>query len=451
MNDHPTQAELEGFVWSRVPSGRAHAIVAHLIRGCEQCRATVAPHLAGLFGRAEPPENLLLSGEDAEYEAALDRAFASSLRWAKELREERKRAALSLISGASLEELPEVPPHLQGVPLFEALLERSWSFRHENPDEMVKFAEWARVLAERLVPGELCGKAVIADLQCRAWIDLGNAYRVADELTEAELALGRATQLYLEGTQDELLAARLFDIQASLLGASRRFGLAEMALDLVFTIYRRAGEEYLAGRALISKSMCVGYQGRAEQAIELIEQGLTLVDEDRDPHLIFLARHNQARLLVDCGKLRDARIALWTLKARGIDAGGRINELKVRWLEGQINAGLGELERAETALLEVMLGFEEVDLPYKAALAGLELGLVMFRRGQTDRAIEEVLAAVQVFQTLGIAREVSASVLLLRKAIDRELLDIALLEYVIDQLHRAENARGGPFEPMVGE
>ncbi|HTG31794.1 MAG TPA: hypothetical protein VLB76_02595 [Thermoanaerobaculia bacterium] len=451
MNDHPTPEDLAGFIWNRVPSDRARAIVSHLVRGCDPCRAAVVPHLASLFGRAEPPEPVLLPGEDAEYEAALDRAFATASRWSRDWKGESTRAALSLISEASMEKLPEVPPHLQGMPLFEALLERSWALRHESPEEMVKAAEWARVLAERLEPDELEGATVPADLQCRAWIELGNAYRVADDLPEAQNALGRATELYLEGTQDELLAAHLFDIQASLLGDCRRFDLAETALDLVFAIYQRAGDEYLAGRALISKGMCVGYQGRAEHAVELIGQGLALINESRDPRLMYIALHNQARFLMDCGRLRDARIALWTLKARGLDAGGRINELKVRWLEGQINAALGELERAEAALLEVMLGFEEVELPYKAALAGLELGLVMFRRGRTDAAIEEVLAAVQVFQALGIAREVSVSVLLLRKAIDRELLDVKLLEYVIDQLHRAEEARGGPFEPPAGE
>jgi len=451
VNDHPTPAELESFVWGRVPASRARAIVSHLVLGCEPCRAALAPHLAGLLGTAEPPETLFSTREDAGYDAALDRAFAAAFRRVEELKEERKREALSLISDISLERLPEVPSHLQGVPLFEALLERSWSLRHENPEEMVKVAEWARVLAEGIGPGEL-GAQPTANIQCRAWIELGNAHRVADHLPDAEQALGRATELFLQGTQDELLAARLFDIQASLLGDLRRFDLAATALDLVFAIYRRRGDEHLAGRALISKGMCVGYQGNSAEAIRLIGQGLGLIDEDRDRRLTFLALHNQARLLADRGRLREARITLWKLKARGLDDGGRISQLKIRWLEGQINAGLGELERAETALLEVRRGFEQAGLGYKAALAGLELGLVRLRRGHTDAAIQEVLAATDVFLSLGIAREAAASALLLRKTLDRKILDAALLEHVIGQLHRAEKASGGgPFEPTAGE
>jgi tetratricopeptide (TPR) repeat protein len=452
VNDHPTTVELEGFVWNRVPPARARAIVSHLVRGCETCQAALVPHLAGLLGVAEPPETLLSTREDTGYDAALDRAFVAAFRRVEELKEERKREALSLIADiSSLEELPEVPPHLRGVPLFEALLERSWSLRHENPAEMVKVAEWARVLAEGLEPGEMRAQP-IADVQCRAWIELGNAHRVADHLSDAERALGRATELFLVGTQDELLAARLFDIQASLLGDLRRFDLASTALDLVFAIYRRRGDEHLSGRALIKRGIYIGYQGQAEESVRTIERGLGLIDEDRDPRLMRIGLHNQARFLMDCGRLREARIALWKAKARGPAAGEQINELKIRWLEGQINAGLGELERAETALLDVRRGFEQAGLGYKAALAGLELGLVRLRRGHTDAAVQEVLAATDVFLSLGIAREAAASALLLRKTLDRKILDAALLEHVIGQLHRAEKASSeGPFKPTAGE
>lgn len=439
MSDHPTSVELAGFVWNRMPSGRVRAIISHLLGGCEYCRAEVAPHLAGLLGLSEPPPNRTLPGEDAQYEAAMDRAFASVLGWPIDLAEETKRATSSLVLDAPLE--LDIPPDVEGVALFEVLLERSSSLRHEDPEEMVRVAEWARVLAENLSPSEL-GFEALADLQCRAWIELGNSLRVADDLLDAERALGRATELFLQGTQDELIAARLFDIEASILGDLRRFDLAATALNLVFAIYHRCGDFHLAGRALITKGLYAGYDGNSAQSVQLIERGLLLIDEERDPRLFLIALHNQARAFMDCGQLREARIALWKLKARGLGFDGRLNELKIRWLEGQINAGLGELDRAETALQEVMLGFEEAGLPYKAALAGLELGLILFRRGRADDALEEVLAAVHVFQTLGIAREVNASLLLLRKAIDWEVLNIELLEYVIGQLRRTDDGRG---------
>jgi tetratricopeptide (TPR) repeat protein len=452
VNDHPTAAELDGFVWSRLPAERTRAIISHLLRGCESCLSALAPHIAGLLGLAEPPAPVLSPQEEAEYDDALDRAFDAVLRRAGgKPREDRAREALALaMEAASPREIPESPSRPPDVPAFEVLLEGSWALRHEDPEGMARLAEQARDLAERIGPRDLEPRRAL-DLQCRAWVELGNAYRVADRLVEAEQALGRATELYLRGTQDELIAARLFDVQASLLGDCRRFDLAETALDLVFAIHRRRGDLHLAGRALISKGMYAGYQGEAEESVRLIEQGLQLIDPDRDPRLLFVALHNQARFLMDCGRLREARIALWTLKARGLDPGGRISELKVRWLEGQINAGLGELDRAELALREVKRGFDEAGLGYKGALAGLELGAVLLRRGRTDDAIAEGLAAVDVFLSLGIAREASVSVLLLKKGFEQRMADVTLLEYVIHLLHRNEESPTARTQGPAGE
>ncbi|HEY4564887.1 MAG TPA: hypothetical protein VIJ36_18020, partial [Thermoanaerobaculia bacterium] len=184
---------------------------------------------------------------------------------------------------------------------------------------------------------------------------------------------------------------------------------------------------------------------QAKESVRLIERGLELIAPDRDPRLLYVALHNQARALMECGRLRDARIALWQIRARRLDVGGRINELKIRWLEAQINAGLGELDRAELALREVKRGFEEAGLGYKAALARLELGAVLLRRGCAEDAIEEGLAAVDAFLSLGIAREAGVSVLLLKKGFEQRMADVTLLEHVINLLHQNEE----PAEPQA--
>jgi tetratricopeptide (TPR) repeat protein len=452
---HPTPAELEGYVWNRVPSGRARAIVSHLVRGCAQCRASMSPHFAGLTGLAEPPARLLTPEENAGYDAVIGRVFASVLQRARELEATRRREALPLAGleagpGAAAEELPAPLGSLRRVPRLADLLRRSWNLRHHSPAEMLRLALEARDLAEGLDAAAL-GAATVADLRCRAWVELGNAYRVSDLLAEADLALGGATELFLEGSEDELLAARLFNVQASLLGDARRFDLAETALDLVFAIHRRRGDKHQAGRALIKKGIYAGYQGSSDEALLLMEQGLDLVDEGLDPRLVYLALHNQARLLLDAGQLREARMALWKAKARGLDPGGRVNELKVRWLEGQINAALGELDRAEAALAEVKQGFEAAGLGYKGALAALELGAVQIRQGRSAQAAREIAGAADVFIALGVGREAGASVLLLRQAVEQRIVDAALLEYVTALLRRAETSSDVALESPPGE
>lgn len=447
MEEHPTPAELEGFVWNRLTAERVKAVTAHIVRGCVSCRSVMARSMCALLESGEPPEVTLSPEEDAAYDAALERAISFTLRKERELLENGKREVLALLSDPSLESLPEIPPHLRGVPMFEALLERSWSLRYEDPEQMVRLADWARVLSERL-PTWQVSDAHATDCQCRAWIELGNAHRVADDLYEAELALGRATELFLLGTQDGLLAGRLFEVQASVYGDRRRFDLAESALDLVLAIARQREDEHLAGRTLLKKGMYVGYQGQAEEAICVIEAGLKLVDRLREPQLVFTASHNKARLLVDCGRFREARVELFHLYRLNPNPGGRVNHLKVRWLEGQIHAGLGDLDRAERVLRDVHLEFEAMELGYKAALAGLELGAVLLRQDRLDEACDEIIEAAKVFIALRIGREAGASVLLLKETCELKMADPVLLDHVIRLLHGLEGSAKNPDPPV---
>ncbi len=126
-------------------------------------------------------------------------------------------------------------------------------------------------------------------------------------------------------------------------------------------------------------------------------------------------------------------------------------ELKLRWMEGQINVELGEFERAEQALREVKQGFEEAELGYKAALVGLELGAVLLRHGRTDDAICEVLQSADVFQAIKVRREAAASLLLLRQSFEMRMADAALLKRVIGLLRPGEDAAGARLEASAEE
>jgi tetratricopeptide (TPR) repeat protein len=452
VNHHPTPAELEGLVLGGLCAERRRAVIAHLIHGCEECNDGLAPYFYGLFGlesqaQVPPPP----PAED--YDSALDRAFAFVGQLGVNLPplktpQQKKQEVLDLLVSGGLEALQDLSPYLQGLPVYEALLERSWSLRHENPDQMVQLAHCAVLMADRLSEQDHGLKKVV-DLRCRAWVELANAYRVADQLDQADAALSRATELFLLGTRDDLLGARFFDILASQYVARRLFDPACNALDMVNLIYQRHGDKHLAGRALIMKGIFTGYRGDAEEAISLIQRGLSSVDEQSDPGLVFSAAQCQTRLLVDCGRFGDARLALQDLRGRKLDIGGRVNELKVRWLEGQISEGLEDLGDAEQALIEVKHGFEETGLTYKAALAGLELGAVWLRQGRADDAARVVLESTDVFLSLQIQREFLASVLMLRKAVEMKYLNLTLLRQVIDFLYKPErDPRARPYPEM---
>jgi len=403
--------------------------------------AQYVPMLAGQMSRlATPPP------AEEIYDGALSRAMASIRRRglvlpalpgvqttpASKTLEQKKQEAVDLLAARGPAGLVDVPASLLGVPLFEALLERSWTLRHEAPATAVELAHCAVQVAEGLASG---GRE-LADLRCRAAIELGNSYRVADEFDSAEAALQRATELFLLGTKDDLLGARLFDVQASLYAARRYFDLACASLNIVADVYRRHGDRHLAGRALISKGIYTGYKGDAEEAVRLIAEGLSSLDAGRDPGLVSSSVQTRAWFLVDCGRFLEAREALGDL--RNHDLGGRVNELKVRWLEGHIAAGLQELDQAEQALRQVKAGFEEIGLGYKAALVGLELGAVWLGQGRLEAAEGIALECSDRFLALGIQRELLASILVLQKAAETQGLTLALFQQVIAALQEGE-------------
>jgi tetratricopeptide (TPR) repeat protein len=436
VSDHPTWIELRDFWSGGLAAERVRAVVRHLLEGCEPCGALLSPHLKALFGFPLPEEEMQY--EDA-YDAVLDRAFAAVAE-----RVSRPTGRLEWIR-ETLASPPLRRPSVAGVadpaagPAgFEALLERCAAVRYEDPARMVDLARFAASLADRLDPRQY-GTKRVANLRCRAWTELANAYRVADRLREGLDALDTAAGAFVAGTADEAIGARLLDVQASLDSDRRSFAEALASLDVVHAVHLRRGDPHLAGRALLTKGLYAGYEGDAERAVELMAEGLALVDGQRDPGLMFGAVHNLARALMECGRYEEARELLRS--NRSTDCGGRVNRLKVRWLEGQIAAGLGELDGAERALAEVSRGFEEIDLRYKAALAALELAAVHLRQGRWDEARDRALGAVGVFAGLGIGREAMASVLVIRAAFERRIATAALLESVAARLMLLERDR----------
>jgi tetratricopeptide (TPR) repeat protein len=271
-------------------------------------------------------------------------------------------------------------------------------------------------------------------------LELANAHRVADCLDDAERALGEALHAFDQGTRGDLLQARLGDVRASLLADRRLFEEASQALDTVHAIYCRRGDGHLAGRALISKGIYVGYAGAPEEAIRLLREGLSLIDADRDAALVYGALHNQAHFLLTCGRLREARALLWRSPLSPESVGGRVNLLKIQWLAAQVDADLGDLRRAEEGFRDVKQGFEEAGLYYKAALVSLEMATVCLRQGRQDEARALVVEALGVFTVLRIQREALGSLLLLDRAFEERAATGAMVEAVIELLKSAEDS-----------
>jgi tetratricopeptide (TPR) repeat protein len=400
----------------------------------EEVKETLILLLRGQGQRRDPPPS------EADYDALFNRAREHARR--AQLLPARERIhfykTMSLLtSGGRVEDLRSKTASL-GV--YEALLARSWSARFDDPQEMCRLAEAAVEMAARFSPKTLGAKRV-ADLRTRAWGELANACRVADRLREAKRAFGQAFAFLQRGTGDPLLKARLLDLEASYFGAIREFASAQDRLDIVPELYRKAGDPHLAGRTLITRAVYLAYSGNPEEGLRLNQEGLGLIDQEREPDLVVAALHNRLSLLIDLGRFQEARRLLFENRER-FRSCGRISSLKLRGLEGQISYGLEKWTSAEIAFREVKEGFKQAGLGFAHALMGLYLAMPLLRQGRVDEAEKEVLAASKVFFSLQIHREIFGSVLLLKEAAELRKLTVAILENEVRHIRRAEMEHG---------
>lgn len=447
--NHPSATELESFLLGEMGPRRAAPVIAHLLRGCTRCQQQMAPLASVMLAEASPAPDAR-SSSGSEYDFPLFKAFASARRYAAE-------TALKKVSAKPYPQKLAVPKteaitpsleHLDPRRRCETLLDRCRALRYSDHEGMVLLASLAVTLADRL--DTRSGRPEeIADLQARAWSELGNAYRVSDDLPAAESALARATERLRQGSGDPLLLARLMDLTASLYIDQRRFEEADRLLDCVYTIYSREGDAPAAARAIVSRGLSAGYAFQTEQAIQFLSEGIRHIDARRDPKLLFAAAHNLLWCLVDADRIPEASSLLQEVRGLYDANGERFDELKVRWLEGRIAAGLGDEEAAEQAFLEVRDGFKNADLFYDSALVSLYLATLWLRQGRTMEIRGLIDEMVATFRARNIQREALGALIVLQKALRRDQVTADLLQMTLLDLWRMERLPVKSSRPSV--
>ena len=437
--EHPGPDELAALSRGDLSPERARILFRHLLR-CKSCKAEFVSCAALMFP--------LTAEEDAAYDAVLDRVARTARRYHRRLqarKAEVKRLGQILASGG-IEAVHRLPRKVDQVALFEALLARSWSLRHHDTSLMEQFA-WLALQQADNVDARVYGSEATFDLRCRAWAELGNAYRVGEKLEPAVWALGRAREVFELGTGDPALEIRVVELEASLAADRRQFRIARFKLSKVFQFYWRRGDEHQAGRTLILQGLYSGYAGEPEEGIRLLKKGLTLLNADLDPGLVYAALHNQLLFLIDCGRFREAK-KFRVQRSRELSLSqDRLNQVKLRWLDGRIDIGLGNYARARNTLAEVKKALQDDSLSYQVALASLDLTASLLILGKQAEAQEVALDAARTFISLGIDREALAAVVLLREAFEIGRATADFVQDVAAFLRRAEFDPDARFDP----
>ena len=444
MSDrHPTQEMLEAFSNGSLSSPAARAVVAHLVGGCSQCRESMALMAGPLF--TPLPEEVEISAEmDAAYDSAISAAYAT---------------ALAKTGGVGRREPARMIPGAEGLPLpgeagfatpdvCETLMDRSYELRFSDPAAMLRLAELAAQSAEEL-DIEVYGAESAADLQARAWAEVANAHRVIGDLPQADRMMSRAVDCRSRGTGDARLLARLSDLAASLACAQRRFEQAFRLHDISYSIYIKLGDRHSAGRVLIARGLYAGYTGDPLEGIRFLVHGLNTIDRVQEPKLAFQALHNILLLRVELGEYAEARRTLRQMRPLYDRYSDELMDIKVRWIEGKIAAGLGELKEAEVAFNESRDKFDRAGLGYRAALVSLDLVSVWLQQGRTGEIRQLVAELLVTFRAVGVEREALAGILLLRDAVECEQATLELLHLIAHSLGSLDGRSAPPLDPEI--
>jgi len=447
---HLDESEVERFLGGDLPPDERRQMVRHLLKDCEPCRLKLASLSQVLF-QAEDLKEDARGIQSFSYDAALARAANRAHLYQARYRKERELLEQALdIAPPDAKEGEEVYwrpfEALRGWSRVEALLRLSFEERYRDPKRMLLLALAARLAAEKLSPAEL-GPGLVADFQARAWAEVGNAYRVNEQLDFAETALSHAQDLLEDGTGDCLLLARMADIEASLRIDQRHMDKAIDLLAMVCNLYRQAGHLHLAGRALIKSGITTRYDGDPREAVRLLQEGLQLIDPQRDPRLAASAKLSIVDSMVDRDAFKDAGRMLLESGLRQTFADEPLNLLKLRWVEGKVLAGLGKLGRAERTFEQVREELLLREREYDAALVGLELAAVWLRQGKTAQVRELAEETYESLRDLGVHQEAFRAVLFLREACRRQAVTVSLLRKLHGFLVRLEWNPQLRFEP----
>jgi tetratricopeptide (TPR) repeat protein len=423
---HPDPETLARYLQGALAPEERRDLEPHL-SGCALCQRHLAA-MAGEIGEGAVKWRGHLFG----HEAAFDRAARQASERLSRLFEEAESAA------ALAEELLAAPEHsrrqlirsesrFQTLKLCELLEDRSREVWFQEPARAIELARLAVAISERLDPGHY-GPRIVEDARAQAWAYLGNAYRIASNLRQAEDALRIATEHHRRGDEDAFTEAQIASFTASLRNSQGRYEEAAVQLDRAIAIYRAGKDRHQEGKSLILKGMSFGYGGRFKEAVRLIRRGLARIDSDAEPWLLVSARHNLIWYLNESGSHQEALEALEKTRSLYFELGRPMHLVRLRWIEGKIAGDLGRFEEAESALLEARDGFIARDLALDAALVSLDLAAFYAKEGRLDAVKRLAVEMVPIFESRDVHGEALAALLLFREAAESEEVTAALLE-----------------------
>lgn len=427
QESHFQDASLGPLVWALLTHGRPGLIrcLGHLLEQCSTCWPLAEP-MFRRRGSAVAPDDYPNLARKFEDFLVLQRPTA------ERERNEAPRRLRRLLSESPARRRLLIQNHskYRSAALIETLCDESRRMAPADPDAARELARLGLEIAD-LLELERYGPRIREDLKALAHGFIGNAFRSAQQLDEAESSFRRSRRHLVKGSGLTPVGAELDSLEASYFALQRRFDEAQELLERARSTYEDLGEDRKLARVLIKQAKVSREAGRAEEACSLVAEALPKIDVDREPRLLFCALHNQMAALVDLSRFAEAEEILQVVKTLAQRLGNSSDPLHVRWVEAEIAAGQGRLTRAEVLFQEVSDDLRSRGLLVDLGLVSLQLSLVYEQQGESDRALQTLVEAHALLVHQAITREAEAARMLLADVLAAERLSAAMLESVL--------------------
>jgi tetratricopeptide (TPR) repeat protein len=315
------------------------------------------------------------------------------------------------------------------------LLKRSLDAAFEDPARAVNYADLAVKIAQYL--DDAYDPYWVLDLRAKASAYLGNARRVLGELRSAESAFRDAQGFLAESmTGNTQVEAEVLDLKASLRKDQRRFEEAIELLDRAFTLHAEQNDQHRMGRTLIIKAKVLEESGKLEDAVELLPSALEMIVEEREPRLLIYGRYNLICCLTVAGRYEEGLRLLPGVQELFRRIAMPLDLVRLRWVEGNLALGLGNLVLAESAFREVQQEFFDRHMGYDAALVSLDLAVLYANAGRTQELKQLAAELMPVFESRDVHREAIAALLMFQHAAEEERLTAQLAAQLAASLRR---------------
>jgi len=325
----------------------------------------------------------------------------------------------------------------------ERLCQESEKQAARHPECALSLAEHAVFLADQ-ISAEQGGDPA---LRAYAAAHLANAIRAKGTLPAAEEVLAEADRLWSEAVRQgggtPRYEARILDLESSLKRDQR---LLEAACALINRALLLVPTEADRGRLLIKKSKIVEETGDLPTAIALLQEAEPFVDPKVDPRNMLCLRHNLADYLSKLGRFEEAEALLPSVLTLSRKLNNALDLVRLRWVEGRIEAGLGRTAKGIELLRQVRAEFMTRRIDYDTALVTLELAVHLAGEGRVEEVKALARNLVPIFKAQQVHREALGALTLFRKAAETERVTVELARGLLDYLNKARNDPSLRFE-----